>query len=242
MIHACGMVEIARDLVFGPASSRPRAKRSSRGAPIFCDSKMVANGITRARLPADNEVVCTLDDPAHRRPRRAARQHALGGRASTSGATGSAASLVAIGNAPTALVPSARDDRGRRAEAGGDHRHAGRLRRRGGIEGGAGRRRRHAVRHRRAAARAAAPWRPPPSTRSRGAGRSDWQDGASGTLYGVGTGPGDPELLTLKAVRRSASADVVAHFAKKGSNGNARRIVDGQLEPDADRAAASTIP
>jgi precorrin-2/cobalt-factor-2 C20-methyltransferase len=47
----------------------------------------------------------------------------------------------------------------------------------------------------------------------------------SGRLIGVGTGPGDPELLTLKAVRALEEADVVAFFAKRGSNGNARTIV-----------------
>ena len=72
------------------------------GAPIFCDSKMVANGVTRARLPANNDVICTLDDP--RVPALAAR----------SGNTRSAVavdlwrerlpgSVVAVGNAPTAL-------------------------------------------------------------------------------------------------------------------------------------------
>ena len=55
-----------------------------------------------------------------------------------------------------------------------------------------------------------------------------------GTLYGVGVGPGDPELMSLKAARILKSAPVIAYFAKKGSIGNARRIVDGQLNPDAE--------
>lgn len=55
----------------------------------------------------------------------------------------------------------------------------------------------------------------------------------SGRLIGVGTGPGDPELMTLKAVRVLAEADVVAHFAKAGRVGNARSTVDGFLRPDA---------
>jgi precorrin-2/cobalt-factor-2 C20-methyltransferase len=54
---------------------------------------------------------------------------------------------------------------------------------------------------------------------------------AKGRLVGVGTGPGDPELLTLKAVRALAEADVVAHFSKRGSNGNARAIVGSHLRP-----------
>ncbi|WP_127145744.1 precorrin-2 C(20)-methyltransferase [Pelagibacterium montanilacus] len=48
----------------------------------------------------------------------------------------------------------------------------------------------------------------------------------AGRLFGVGTGPGDPELLTLKAVRTIGEADVIAHFLKRGRNGNARTIVD----------------
>ncbi len=55
----------------------------------------------------------------------------------------------------------------------------------------------------------------------------------SGRLIGVGTGPGDPELLTLKAVRVLGAADVVAHFAKAGRCGNARATVEGLLRADA---------
>ena len=54
----------------------------------------------------------------------------------------------------------------------------------------------------------------------------------SGRLYGVGTGPGDPELLTLKAVRALGEADVLVHFAKRGNNGNARKIIEAHLRPD----------
>ena len=54
----------------------------------------------------------------------------------------------------------------------------------------------------------------------------------SGRLIGVGTGPGDPELLTLKAVRALGEADVVAHFAKDGRNGNARATVARYLRPE----------
>jgi precorrin-2/cobalt-factor-2 C20-methyltransferase len=56
-------------------------------------------------------------------------------------------------------------------------------------------------------------------------------DGETGRLIGVGTGPGDPELLTLKAVRALAQADVLAHFAKRNSNGNARQIVEAHVRP-----------
>ncbi|MEO9338032.1 precorrin-2 C(20)-methyltransferase [Mesorhizobium sp. SB112] len=53
----------------------------------------------------------------------------------------------------------------------------------------------------------------------------------TGRLIGVGTGPGDPELLTLKAVRALGEADVIAHFAKRGNNGNARAIIGAHLKP-----------
>lgn len=53
----------------------------------------------------------------------------------------------------------------------------------------------------------------------------------TGRLYGVGTGPGDPELLTLKAVRALEKADVVAHFAKRGNPSNARRVIETHVRP-----------
>jgi precorrin-2/cobalt-factor-2 C20-methyltransferase len=59
----------------------------------------------------------------------------------------------------------------------------------------------------------------------------------SGRLIGVGVGPGDPELLTLKAMRVLAEADVVAHFAKAGNAGNARRIVNGHLRAGVEELA-----
>jgi precorrin-8X/cobalt-precorrin-8 methylmutase len=102
IIHACGMVEIAADLVFSNDAVLQGRRALQQGAPIFCDSKMVAHGVTRGRLPSHNEVICTLDDPA------------TAGLAAKIGATRSAAALelwrdrldgaiVAIGNAPTAL-------------------------------------------------------------------------------------------------------------------------------------------
>jgi precorrin-8X/cobalt-precorrin-8 methylmutase len=102
IIHACGMVEIARDLRFTAGFAAAAREALRAGAPILCDSKMVASGITRARLPADNLVICTLDDPA------------TADLARRIGNTRSAAALqlwgdrlggavVAIGNAPTAL-------------------------------------------------------------------------------------------------------------------------------------------
>ncbi|MFD7707138.1 precorrin-8X methylmutase [Streptomyces sp. NPDC059785] len=102
MIHACGMVDLVRDLAYTP-DVVARAREALRaGAPVLCDVSMVASGVTRSRLPADNEVICTLSDPA------------VPGLAAELGTTRSAAALelwrdrldgavVAVGNAPTAL-------------------------------------------------------------------------------------------------------------------------------------------
>lgn len=102
IIHACGMVEVAADIAFAPGAVAAGRAALQAGAPILCDSKMVANGVTRARLPADNEVVCTLDDP---RTPDLAREF---GNTRTAAAMDLwrdrlAGSVVAIGNAPTAL-------------------------------------------------------------------------------------------------------------------------------------------
>ena len=80
MIHACVQVEAARHIVFGHGLVAAARAALTAGAPILCDAEMVAHGITRARLPANNEVVCTLRDPRvpalaetlrpHGRPRR----------------------------------------------------------------------------------------------------------------------------------------------------------------------------
>jgi precorrin-8X/cobalt-precorrin-8 methylmutase len=102
VIHACGLVEAAADLAFAPEFAATAQAALRTGAPILCDAEMVAHGVTRARLPAANPVICTLRDP--QTPGLAARL----------GTTRSAAALelwrpqlagavVAIGNAPTAL-------------------------------------------------------------------------------------------------------------------------------------------
>ena len=63
MVHACGSVEAARQFVFSPDFVSAARSALKNGAPIFCDAEMVAHGVTRARLPAGNEVICTLRDP-----------------------------------------------------------------------------------------------------------------------------------------------------------------------------------
>jgi precorrin-8X/cobalt-precorrin-8 methylmutase len=102
MIHACGRVDAAELIQFAPDFVTDARAALKRGAPILCDSEMVAHGVTRARLPAGNEIICTLRD--RQVPELAAKL----------GTTRSAAALelwrgrldgavVAIGNAPTAL-------------------------------------------------------------------------------------------------------------------------------------------
>jgi precorrin-8X/cobalt-precorrin-8 methylmutase len=63
LIHACGMTDIVADLAASPDAVQKGREALNNGAKIFCDSQMVANGITRRRLPADNEVICTLNHP-----------------------------------------------------------------------------------------------------------------------------------------------------------------------------------
>jgi precorrin-8X/cobalt-precorrin-8 methylmutase len=102
MVHAAGLVGLERDIAFTPGMASAARAALEAGAPILCDARMVSEGITRARLPADNAVICTLHDPS------------VPDRARAMGNTRSAAalelwrphlagSLVAIGNAPTAL-------------------------------------------------------------------------------------------------------------------------------------------
>jgi precorrin-8X/cobalt-precorrin-8 methylmutase len=102
VIHACGMVEAADDLVFSTGAAEAAREALRAGAPIFCDARMVAEGVTRARLPAGNDVVCTLGDAVT--PELARKL----GTTRTAAAVELwrprlARSVVAIGNAPTAL-------------------------------------------------------------------------------------------------------------------------------------------
>ena len=102
MIHACGMVQAAEQFAFSPDFVAAARAALAGGAPILCDAEMVAHGITRARLPASNAVVCTLHDSRTAvlaretgNTRSAAAMHLWGDRMK--------GAVVAIGNAPTAL-------------------------------------------------------------------------------------------------------------------------------------------
>jgi precorrin-8X/cobalt-precorrin-8 methylmutase len=102
MIHSCGSVEIADDIVFAPGFVEAASSALRAGAPVLCDAKMIVAGVTRRRLPADNQVLCFLEDPsvariaAEQRTTRAAAALSMW-RERLDGA------VVAIGNAPTAL-------------------------------------------------------------------------------------------------------------------------------------------
>jgi precorrin-8X/cobalt-precorrin-8 methylmutase len=102
MIHACGMVDLTRDVAHSAGVVVAARAALVAGAPILCDASMVASGITRSRLPSANEIVCTLSDP--RTPELAAR---LGNTRSAAAidlwGERLAGAVVAIGNAPTAL-------------------------------------------------------------------------------------------------------------------------------------------
>ena len=102
MIHACGMTDLPADVEMSEDFADVAAEALVAGAAILCDSKMVANGITRARLPANNEVFCMLRDP-----RTAQIASQIGNTRSAAAidlwAERLAGAVVAIGNAPTAL-------------------------------------------------------------------------------------------------------------------------------------------
>jgi precorrin-8X/cobalt-precorrin-8 methylmutase len=102
MIHACGMTDLPQLVLASAGATEIGVQALLGGAPILCDATMVANGVTRSRLPRNNEVICTLSDPR------------TAGLAAELQTTRSAAavelwrdrldgSLVVIGNAPTAL-------------------------------------------------------------------------------------------------------------------------------------------
>lgn len=102
VIHACGMVDIVDDIFFSEGAGTAGRAALAAGAPILCDARMVAEGITRTRLPANNRVICTLHD--ERVPPLA---KSVGNTRSAAALElwrdDLAGSVVVIGNAPTAL-------------------------------------------------------------------------------------------------------------------------------------------
>ena len=102
MIHAAGMVDLAPYIHFSPGFVVAARDALNNGAPIFCDARMVSEGVTRKRLPADNDVICTLWDP--KTPELAADMNNTRSAAALElWRTRLEGAVVAIGNAPTAL-------------------------------------------------------------------------------------------------------------------------------------------
>ncbi|ARC89055.1 precorrin-8X methylmutase [Rhodovulum sp. MB263] len=102
MIHAAGMVELAPHIRFSPGMVATARAALEAGAPILCDARMVSEGITRKRLPAGNEVLCTLQAEGIAE-RAAAMRNTRSAAALELWRPHLAGALVAIGNAPTAL-------------------------------------------------------------------------------------------------------------------------------------------
>jgi precorrin-8X/cobalt-precorrin-8 methylmutase len=102
MIHACGMTDLPQDVQASPDAASAGTKALLAGAPLLCDATMVANGITRSRLPRGNEVICTLHDPQI--AELAVELHTTRSAAAVElWRDRLAGSVVVIGNAPTAL-------------------------------------------------------------------------------------------------------------------------------------------
>lgn len=101
MIHSCGMTDLVEDLAFSPDVVARAREALLSGAPIYCDAQMVASGITRSRLPADNEIICTLNAPGV--PELAQQLGNTRSAAAIDHWDRIGGSVVAIGNAPTAL-------------------------------------------------------------------------------------------------------------------------------------------
>jgi precorrin-2/cobalt-factor-2 C20-methyltransferase len=209
MIHAAGLIGLEAHLRFSPGFVATARAALAEGAPILCDARMVSQGVTLSRLPRGNEVICTLHEPS---------VPALAQSLST---TRSAAALalwrphlrgavVAIGNAPTALFHLlnmlADPDCPRPAAIIGCPV---------GFVG--------------AAESKDALWAEQPAPCCIVAGRLGGRMKRTGILYGVGLGPGDPELMTVRAHRLLRGATHVAYFRKAGRPGQSRRIVEGLL-------------
>jgi precorrin-8X/cobalt-precorrin-8 methylmutase len=102
MIHACGMTDLPQDVQASPDAASAGVNALLAGAALFCDATMVANGITRSRLPRNNEVICTLSDA--RTAELAAKLHTTRSAAAVEfWRDRLPGSVVVIGNAPTAL-------------------------------------------------------------------------------------------------------------------------------------------
>ena len=196
MIHTCGQVDLTEHVAFTPDVVSTTHAALAAGAPILCDSSMVAAGITAARLPAGNQVVSLVADPRAPELRRAAGYHPLGSRCRP---VGRPARRCGAGHRqrPDGAVPAARlIDDGAPARCPCSAGRWDSSARRSPNSSSSTIRGVWTIWSCSAVA-AAARWPPPRSDAI--ASEPSEACRMSGTLFGVGLGPGDPELVTVKA-------------------------------------------
>lgn len=218
LIHTCGQVDVAEHVAYTDDVVARAGAALAAGAPVLCDSSMVAAGITTSRLPADNQIVSLVADPraTELAARRQTTRSAAGVELCAERLPGA---VLAIGNAPTALFrllelvdegapPPAAVLGGPVGFVGSAQAKEELIERPRGMSYLVvrGRRRRQCD-----------------SQRPRMSAR--------GTLWGVGLGPGDPELVTVKAARVIGEADVVAYHSAPHGHSIARGIAEPYLRP-----------
>ena len=236
IIHACGMVDIADDVLMSPTFAASASEALLRGAPILCDAKMVAHGITRSRLPsqqrrhlhARRSEPWRSSQPRLETPDRR-RRWSFGGRIWRELMSPSAM------RRPRCFGCSKCSTKARRflppssafpSVLSGPPNPSRPSRRRPAF---------HSLLS--VAAGAVAPWPWRRSTRWRVSANDriltqSVERRPGGTLYGIGVGPGDVSYLTLRAAALVRDVDVIAFFAKRGLQGNARGIVDPLIGAD----------
>lgn len=241
IIHAAGDTDIAEQIEFSAGAVQAARQALAAGAPIFTDVNMVASGVTRKRLPANNDVLCLIKEP------QAVKLAAQLGTTRSAAAVELwlpqlAGAVVAIGNAPTALFHLlnilAADPAAPRPACiiGMPVGFVGAAESKAALAASAkelgieyitvhGRRGGSAMTCAAINAVATA-FEIMPET------KQEQNPSKTGKLLGVGVGPGDPDLVTLAAVKAIQSADVVAYHSKKGHASTARQIVAQFLRSD----------
>lgn len=216
LIHTCGQVDVAEHVAYTDDVVARAGAALAAGAPVLCDSSMVAAGITTSRLPADNQIVSLVADPraTELAARRQTTRSAAGVELCAERLPGA---VLAIGNAPTALFRLLElVDEGAPPPAavlGGPV----------GFVGSAQAKEELIERPRGMSYLVVRCRRQCDSQRPRMSAR--------GTLWGVGLGPGDPELVTVKAARVIGEADVVAYHSAPHGHSIARGIAEPYLRP-----------
>ncbi|CKN22411.1 bifunctional protein%2C CobI-CobJ fusion protein: S-adenosyl-L-methionine-precorrin-2 methyl transferase + precorrin-3 methylase [Mycobacterium tuberculosis] len=225
LIHTCGQVDVAEHVAYTDDVVARAGAALAAGAPVLCDSSMVAAGITTSRLPADNQIVSLVADPraTELAARRQTTRSAAGVELCAERLPGA---VLAIGNAPTALFRLLElVDEGAPPPAavlGGPV----------GFVGSAQAKEELIERPRGMSYLVVrSPRRQRDGRRRRQCDSQRPRMSARGTLWGVGLGPGDPELVTVKAARVIGEADVVAYHSAPHGHSIARGIAEPYLRP-----------